>query len=142
MKGGTLGGMTYHEAFWVATATAAPVLGLAHVVSMERQTRLLGSRLREESDQPITVRNWLRPPGGLGQNLVHSYRLVMSTGSIFIAAIILMQSLKCLSHEDDAANMTLATWGLFVVMAATLLPYLELFVMSYVVLIRRLRRHK
>lgn len=108
--------MTFHPDFWVATATAAPVIALAAIVSsgtvMRQATAMAGS-----PDDP------LRPYG-----LVSSWLLLIAAAvnypNIFMQAYILYWSLKSLSagangNVSPLVAMVLTIVGVVLVFVST-----------------------
>lgn len=98
--------MAYHEGYWVALATAAPVIGLAHVLVFNRYESLLSAsrrarrRLRGDYDrrQDLALITW-------------SIRSIYSSAAVgFVTCFLgLLTALVSLANGSNAAGTVTMT---------------------------------
>src|SRR4051794_29120056 len=115
--------MAFHEAYWVAATAAAPVIGLTHVVAVNRQSRQVVAIVARQATMECPATSTRRQR--IGEWIVAAFRLAVPTASILAATRVLNDSLTALSQAKDAASMTLDSRLLLIAMQATLLPYIE-----------------
>jgi uncharacterized membrane protein YbhN (UPF0104 family) len=104
----------FNDPFWVAIAAAAPIIGLASVVTADQQMRALVRTL----DQMIT--RGRQPPGGLLSAFVFSYV------NWFLQAVALLVALLSLGYHFDflpkGLIVAMEFLGMMLVMMPTVIP--------------------
>jgi hypothetical protein len=93
--------MSYHEAYWVAIATAAPIIALANTVTI--------------TDAVNTWLNTERQYRRGGNEFLYWGIVIISAGNFVIQILALYWALESLGHESDPSKVTFNTAGKYVV---------------------------
>jgi hypothetical protein len=107
--------MPYHEAFWVATAAAAPVIALANVVAGPEIDGAVVTVFRHQRD--LRIRRWLPVKDPTLHSATFKLILISSAYTAFFLGLLMQAALLAVSLSALAAGQNVMPPWVAIVMA-------------------------